>query len=419
MDTRSSSLAALLSEGSPFAAGLRPLLGAERWQRLCLGLTAEPPVSVRLNPGRRVSLAAEGTPVAWCRHGYWLTQRPAFTFDPLLHAGCYYVQEAASMVIDSVVSRLGLTAPVTCLDMCAAPGGKSTALCAALPAGSTVVSNEPLRPRAQVLAENMAKWGYAGSIVTNNYPADFAKAGLLFDIILVDAPCSGEGMFRKDPEAVSIWSQKKVAQCVALQRAILSTAWQCLRPGGTLIYSTCTLNHHEDEEQLLWLLQSAGAVVTPSLSELCQTAAGWGCLGSLLPGHAELPVLRFMPGFTRSEGLFVCAVQKSGWREATDPARLRAVAERQLQVLPLYALAEPGQQQAELDYPTAIAYLRGEAVVLPSHTQRGMVSVAYGGQPLGQAKNLGPRANNLYPKSWRIKSSHAPAEPPKAVRVER
>ena len=319
------------------------------------------------------------------------------------------------MVIDSVVASLQLTKPVTCLDLCAAPGGKSTALCAALPEGSIIVSNEPLKARAQVLAENMTKWGCPGSIVTNNYSADFAQAELLFDLILVDAPCSGEGMFRKDADAVKTWSEKKVRDCTALQRAILAVAWRCLRPGGTLIYSTCTLNTHENEEQLLWLVQAAGAEVPPYMEELCGAAVGWGCLGSLLPGHEELPVLRFMPGFTRSEGLCVCAVQRKGYREATDPERLRSVICKRLQTLPLHPLAEAGQPQVALDYASAIAYLRGEAVVLPADAPSGVVSVTYGGHALGQAKNLGPRANNLYPKPWRIKSSHVPASPPVIV----
>lgn len=312
------------------------------------------------------------------------------------------------MAVDHVVRSLALHAPVVALDLCAAPGGKSSALCAALPQGSTLVSNEPLRPRAQVLAENMAKWGYAGSVVTNSYPADFSRSGLLFDLILCDAPCSGEGMFRKDSDAVRTWSPKKVKQCADLQRDILAEAWRCLRPGGTLIYSTCTYNTLEDEEQLLWMADQLGAEPLP-------LEAQWGCLGSLLAGHEDLPVMRFVPGFTESEGLFLCAVRKRGEGSATDAPRLRKTLAKSLNVMdnPLAGLA--AAPLVDTDYATALAYLRGEAIALPADAPRGLVAVAYRGHALGLAKNLGPRANNLYPKPWRIKTTHLPTEPPRVV----
>lgn len=391
-----------------FTSGISRLLGAERWQRFAGAMAEEPPVSVRLNPQKSHALDCEGRRVPWCEGGYWLERRPAFTCDPLLHAGCYYVQEAASMAVDHVVRSLALHAPVVALDLCAAPGGKSSALCAALPQGSTLVSNEPLRLRAQVLAENMAKWGYAGSVVTNSYPADFSRSGLLFDLILCDAPCSGEGMFRKDSDAVRTWSPKKVKQCADLQRDILAEAWRCLRPGGTLIYSTCTYNTLEDEEQLLWMADQLGAEPLP-------LEAQWGCLGSLLAGHEDLPVMRFVPGFTASEGLFLCAVRKRGEGAATDAPRLRKTLAKSLNVMdnPLAGLA--AAPLVDTDYATALAYLRGEAIALPADAPRGLVAVAYRGHALGLAKNLGSRANNLYPKPWRIKTTHLPTEPPRVV----
>lgn len=391
-----------------FAASFSRLLGPDRWPRFADAMAEEPPVSIRLNPQKSRALDGEGQAVPWCEGGFWLAERPAFTCDPLLHAGCYYVQEAASMALDHVVRSLALDAPVLALDLCAAPGGKSSVLCAALPEGSTVVSNEPLHPRAMVLAENMAKWGYTGSVVTNCYPRDFARSGLLFDLILCDAPCSGEGMFRKDSDAVKTWSEKKVRQCADLQRDILADAWRCLRPGGTLVYSTCTFNTLEDEEQLVWMADQLGA-------ELLPLKAQWGCLGSLLEGHEDLPVMRFVPGFTRSEGLFLCAVRKVGHDAPSDAQRLHKVLAKSLHVVdnPLGDLASA--PRVEVDYPTALSYLRGEAMALPADAPRGLVAIAYRGRPLGPAKNLGTRANNLYPKPWRIKTTHLPQEAPRVV----
>jgi len=335
---------------------------------------------VRLNPSRFSApgsalspLSSLLSPLPWCPLGFYLTSRPQFTFDPLFHAGCYYVQEAASMFIDHVL-RQYVRRPVEMLDLCAAPGGKSTAALGALPQGSVLVSNEPVRQRCQVLRENIEKWGYPNCEVTNLYPADFRKNGRQFDVILCDVPCSGEGMFRKDPAAVGEWSLQNVEKCWRLQRDIVSEAWQCLRPGGLLIYSTCTFNTKENEENLQWILQTFEADILP-----LDTKPEWGITGSLLEGF-DAPVYRFIPGLTRSEGLFMAVVRKA---------------------------AEP---RVELSYNQAIAYLRGEALLLPADVPQGLVTLTFMGQALGQAKNLGGRANNLYPKPWRIKSTYIPKE---------
>ena len=350
-------------------------MGDERFACFMKALDEEPPVSIRLNPMKtHVSeCTVDNDPVPWCKFGLYLNQRPGYTFDPLLHAGCYYVQEAASMFIDHVIRQL-VRRPVAMLDLCAAPGGKSTAALAALPHGSTLVSNEPVRQRYQVLCENIEKWGYKNCEVTNLYPADFRKSGRLFDLILCDVPCSGEGMFRKDPQAIAEWSLQNVERCWRLQRDIVSDAWQCLRPGGLLIYSTCTYNIKEDEENVRWMRDELGAELLP-----VDTDAEWGITGSLLDEFDE-PVYRFIPGLTRSEGLFMAVSRK------------------------------PGETLVELTYEQAIAYLRGEAIVLPDGVPDGIVTVTFMGQPLGQVKNLGSRANNLYPKPWRIKSTHIPKD---------
>ncbi len=405
-----------------FIEEARRVMGETRYARFAAALCEEAPVSIRRNlkkcSGLDVKSAAGRVP--WCQEGYYLSERPAFTFDPLLHAGAYYVQEASSMFVDLVL-RQYVTQPVTMLDLCAAPGGKSTCARAALPEGSVLVSNEPVRQRAQVLMENMQKWGYADSIVTNSYPKDFRRSGQLFDVILCDVPCSGEGMFRKDPAAVVEWSWQHVEQCWRLQREIVGEAWQCLSDGGLLIYSTCTFNTLENEENVRWIVDELGAEVQP-----VTTGVGWGITGSLLPGF-DAPVYRFIPGLTCGEGLFVAVLRKPGrsaeWKSRLRLERLNVLYDGQpvpvvkgKTVIPAHAealLADFDRSRyplVELDYATAVSYLRSEAITLPAGTPTGFVAVTFLGQPLGFVKNIGNRANNLYPKEWRIKSTHIPEE---------
>ena len=241
---------------SSFEHTMRSLLG-EGYEAFREALLGEPAVSIRLNPAKWCG-AVGYEPVPWATDAYYLGERPAFTFDPLLHGGCYYVQEASSMFVEQAV-RQHLCEARVALDLCAAPGGKSTLLRSLLPDDCVLVSNEVMRPRAQVLAENMAKWGHPRCVVTSNYPADFTPLGETFDLILVDAPCSGEGMFRKDEVAVAEWSPENVAVCWQRQRDILTDIWPTLRPGGLLIYSTCTFNTAEDEENVRWMMQELGA----------------------------------------------------------------------------------------------------------------------------------------------------------------
>ena len=226
-----------MSLPAPFEASMRQLLG-DSYDSFREALLGEPAVSIRLNRSKCMC-TPEYEPVPWASDGYYLSERPSFTFDPWLHAGCYYVQEASSMFVEQAVKQHLADAHVA-LDLCAAPGGKSTLLRSLLPDECVLVSNEVMRPRAQVLAENITKWGHPRCIVTSNYPADFTPLSELFDLILVDAPCSGEGMFRKDEVAVAEWSPENVAVCRQRQRDILTDIWPTLRPGGLLIYSTCT-----------------------------------------------------------------------------------------------------------------------------------------------------------------------------------
>lgn len=472
-----------------FAHNTEQIMGRDLFGRFVRALDEEPPVSIRVNEKKGVGRPGNGEQVPWCASGYYLNSRPAFTFDPFLHAGCYYVQEASSMFVSRVLSQY-VAAPVSMLDLCAAPGGKTTAALSVLPAGSVLVSNEPVRQRANILAENVGKWGSPNVIVTNNYPADFVSSGIVFDVILCDVPCSGEGMFRKDDGAVGEWSAQNVESCARLQREIVECAWRCLRPGGLLIYSTCTFNTVENEENISWICDELCADVLPVNVE-----KEWGITASLLPGFNR-QVCRFIPGVTRGEGLFMAALRKpddggshksclsscssADGHSVSLPKKKKKAEQRQTNgraesirmpvewiaggssdymffkrgdvidavpcgMVDIYksTLSElkilsagvtvgrikgrdivPGAELAlstalnrnafptvELDYPAAISFLRRDAVSLPDDTPRGYVLVTYCGVALGFMKNIGNRANNLYPQEWRIKSSHVPGKP--------
>ena len=412
-----------------FTEKTRQLMGEERFERYLQSFEEDTPVSIRLNPmkaspnlskGREFQVL-DGERVPWCRHAYYLKKRPNFTMDPLFHAGCYYVQEASSMFLDEVLRQ---TSPIPsqggephssplgrlgeALDMCAAPGGKSTLLRAALPEDCVLYSNEPIRNRANILLENVTKWGYKNHIVTNNYPKDYRKSKMKFDLILCDVPCSGEGMFRKDEATIREWSPQNVEKCWQLQRDIVDDAWACLNAGGLLIYSTCTFNTKENEENIRYFLeQYEDMEVVPVAIQ-----PEWNITGSLLEGFNE-PVYRFIPGISKGEGLFMAVLRKS---LPPTPSKRRGRQEA------LNILTSPLRHQTsalshhtsdikvDLDYKSAISYLRGEALVLPEDTPRGEVTVCFQGHPLGPMKNIGTRANNLYPKEWRIRTTHIPNE---------
>ena len=452
-----------------FADYTRALMGEALYAVLERGMQEEAPVSVRLNPFKTDGKLEGSEPVPWCPWGYWLEDRPAFTFDPLLHAGLYYVQEASSMFVCEAVRQCaaqGLlpSGALLAADLCAAPGGKTTALRSVLPEGSLLFSNEPMKQRASILKENIIKFGHPDIIVTNNYPRDYRKTGLAFDLILTDVPCSGEGMFRKDAGAVDEWSVQNVEKCRQLQRSIVEDIWPCLKPGGMLIYSTCTFNAHEDEENVQWIADNLGADVIP-----LETPTAWNITGPLT---GTQPCCRFIPGRTHGEGLFMAVLRKhdeagdktrnsqagSGkakkgngehrkwlnpsfgpFAETEEKGTVRALplrwadiynnVKKQLHVIHAgialgtvkgrdlvpdvslalsTALNQKAFPEAELSYDDAIRYLRKEAVTLPADAPRGFTLVTYRQQPLGFVKNIGNRANNLYPQEWKIKSSHIP-----------
>ncbi len=400
---------------SEFEARTLEWMGEETYRALEAALQTESPVSIRVNRTKWSGEVA-GEPVLWASAGVYLSQRPTFTFDPLFHAGCYYVQEASSMFVEQVL-RTYITGPVVMLDLCAAPGGKSTHARSVLPVGSLLVANEVMRNRSQVLAENLIKWGNAEVVVTNNDPADFTSLTEVFDVVLADVPCSGEGMFRKDPVAVEEWSTDNVQVCWQRQRRILADIWPALKPGGLLIYSTCTYNREEDEENVAWIADELGAEILK-----VPVASEWGIIGNL--AGQDFPVYRFLPHRVEVRGTKVIAfpnVHLSEYDLFRQELKVvhAGVTIGELKgkdVIPDHSLAmstllnHDGFSRFELTYEQAIAYLRKEAITLDASVPRGYILLTYKNIPLGFAKNIGNRANNLYPQEWRIRSGYLPEE---------
>lgn len=371
-----------------FIEAIKQLLPTEA-EELLKALDTAPSIGVRLNRRKPGASFPDSSPVPWCDSGLYLSERPEFIFDPLLHAGAYYVQDPSSMVYETVVAKLLQKFPspyptLRLLDLCAAPGGKTTAIINAIPDGCEIIANEYSRKRLPALRENLERWGYPFTKVTNKDSAFFASQGEQFDIVAVDAPCSGEGMMRKEPVARTQWSHELVAQCASLQKEILKNASQALKPGGFLIYSTCTFNREENECNAQFINQEL------NLSPIdLNFPEDWNIHKGI---ETDLPVYRFMPHKTKGEGLFLAVFQKPGeW----IPSKI-------FQSAPIKDASYPS---VEVDKETAIRYLRGESIKLKEDAPKGIVTVSYLGFPLGEAKNIGSRANNLYPKSKRIKKA--------------
>lgn len=451
-----------------FIKQLQQLL-PEQWQSLAETITSsEPSASVRVNVAKTAAEADASCRVPWCETGFYLDERQQFTFDVDFQRGAYYVQDASSMFINHVIKQI-VTEPVRYLDLCAAPGGKTTTALGALPAGSLVVANEIVTLRANILKENVAKWGAPNCVVTNNSPKDFGRLKNFFDVIATDVPCSGEGMMRKDDEAVSQWSLSLVEECATRQRQIIDDIWSALRPGGYLIYSTCTYNREENERMVDYIISNYEAQSVP-----IQVDDNWKIHEAIA---SENHCYRFMPCFTRGEGLFVAVLRKPGEysaKEKNKPSKggkqvkqqppktleqwlkqsgeYAILADRddviampkvhqvaieqlksQLKVLlagvklgvikgkncvPAHELAlsqvlnDEAFNKCDVDYATAMTFLRGETIMLPSNVARGYVLLTYKGNPIGFVNNLGNRANNLIVKEWRVRSSHVPEQSP-------
>jgi 16S rRNA C967 or C1407 C5-methylase (RsmB/RsmF family)/NOL1/NOP2/fmu family ribosome biogenesis protein len=275
--------------------------------------------SVRLNPaktgGQLPSVFSDAAvAVPWTGMGFYLPERPSFTFDPLFHAGLYYVQEASSMFLEQAIKQLtDQSAPMKALDLCAAPGGKSTHIQSLLPAGSLLVSNEVIRARANVLRDNIVKWGAEQVVVTNNDPKDFTTLNGFFDLIVADAPCSGSGLFRRDPDAIGEWSPNNVQLCSQRQQRILADCWPSLKEDGLLIYSTCSYSTEEDELIMDWIAQDLQGENCPLIIQ-----PDWGIVETISQGGNR--GYRFWPDKVKGEGFFLACFRK---RSGEDPVRTK------------------------------------------------------------------------------------------------
>lgn len=437
---------------SAFLNSMRDLLGAE--VDTFLRAMEEPATTaVRLHPTKGQGLFPEGTPIPWSTQGRFLAKRPSFTLDPHLHAGAYYVQDASSQFVEACVLRareLGAFAerpiPVI-LDLCAAPGGKTTHLASLLPEG-VVWANEVVRHRASILVENIHKWGMPNVLVTSGDPRDLGKSPLMVDMLVVDAPCSGEGLFRKDPRAVEEWSPVHVTHCALRDRRILGDIWPLLRPGGFLLFSTCTWNREENEQVVTWIEEELGAqrmsvVGAEDAREsvyrfLPQHGAGEGFTCALLQKTGG--TVQLLPKVAYKEYLLARDLLLSHLQNAQEfvplllhdlvsavprsMAPLAAALER-FRIRPLSAGAPLAQQhghrqtlslhpmlahstvfvpaalhEVALSRDQALDYLRRRDVQVESG--EGRVVVTFAGNRLGFAKAQHSRLNSQYPMAYRI-----------------
>lgn len=445
-----------------FTERMRKQLGIEEAENLFKALDTASPVAIRLNPAKcgKDGIWSNGEEIEWSRYGRKLKERPSFTLDTAFHAGAYYVQEAASQFIDHLIAMEDLHGKRV-LDMCSAPGGKTTIYSTAVGEDGLVVANEYVRSRANILADNIRKWGMGNVLVTNNAPEHISQFEGWFDLVAVDAPCSGEGMFRKEEVAREDWSEDAVKMCAARQMSIVREAWQALKNGGLFIYSTCTFNEDEDEGVLRTFIEEVGEVFTPSQRVVIDES--WG----IVKGEVgAFQTFRFFPHKSDSEGLFVAIARKnepttqrtpkarkrvmqeidknsrkelSRWLKEADHYSFAMVADtiyayrteqfKATQALSenltaIYAGVAMGQifkgklkpdwalsqhicfernavATEEVDEARALDYLRKKDIAVGDMVE-GINLITHNERALGFAKKVGARCNNLYPNSLKI-----------------
>ena len=442
-----------------FMATMRQALGAEA-EELFAALDTESITSIRLNPAKPAP-TFDGDRVGWCEWGRYLNERPQFTLDPLLHAGAYYVQEAASQFVAHLLNGVDLKGR-RILDMCAAPGGKSTIYSSLVGDNGLVVANDISRSRALALADNVQRWGMGNVIVTCNEPRHIGDFENWFDVVAVDAPCSGEGMFRKMEEARNEWSPSAVNECAARQREIVAEAWRALRPGGILIYSTCTFNPSEDEGTVSWMNEAFSDELESF--EPIELLPEWGIISNSI---GAFQCFHFYPHKAKGEGLYAAIARKcEGKQTRTTPKARRKVfsplqksdikevanwinpeydiefrmvgdtiygynkevvndvthLSEVLNVLysgvamgqifkgrlkPEHSLAlfvgynENATHSTEVELDVALNYLRRHDIDASLFAD-GINRVMYKGVAIGFVKRIGQRCNNMYPKELRI-----------------
>lgn len=454
-------------------SSLQGVAGFDEQQFLAIHSRQEQVTSVRFNPIKLLAADQQDfvervvagsalsifKPVPWSVYGYYLKERPSFILDPLWHTGSYYVQEASSMFVEQALRQHADTfAPLRVLDACAAPGGKSTHLQSLLSKNSLLVSNEVIKTRVNILSENMTRWGASNVLVTSNDPKDFSPLGGFFDVLMVDAPCSGSGLWRREPEAIDEWSPANVQLCAERQQRILADLWPSLKEDGLLIYSTCSYSKKEDEEILDWL---CGAFEVESLPVALQEE--W----NIVPVHSEKHQAwgyRFYPYNVEGEGFFLACLRKKnglslslvkpkkalellpdkesglldkwiGQPEAFAFVRqqenIRAIPRhlledyhflsQQLRIrkagvaigqvmkndlvpeaeLALSSLLSAEVPFVELSREQALRYVRKEDLQMDTGL-KGWAVVGYEGSALGWVKVLSNRINNYFPKEWRV-----------------
>ena len=362
-----------------FRLCMRRQLGDAEAERLFSALDTEPVTSIRLNPAKPAQVF-EGERIGWSEYGRYLAMRPQFTLDALLHGGAYYVQEASSQFVGYLLRDLELEG-CRVLDMCAAPGGKSTIYSTLVGRRGLVVANDISRSRALALSDNVQRWGMGNVMVTCNQPSHIGAFEEWFDVVAVDAPCSGEGMFRKMDEARTEWTPSSPDMCAERQREILSEAWRALRPGGRLIYSTCTFNDREDEGVVEWLAEEFGDELQPI--ERVELSDAWGIVRSDI---GACQCFHFYPHRTRGEGFFAMVVRK---REGTQH-RASVKSRRKLFALP--AKSDIAELERWVDNPRDMTFRLVGDVVYGYHRDvvddvvalSESLSVIYSGVCMGQ-----------------------------------
>jgi 16S rRNA C967 or C1407 C5-methylase (RsmB/RsmF family)/NOL1/NOP2/fmu family ribosome biogenesis protein len=439
-----------------FQTQMQAVLGPKEYQDFLNALSSPAPISIRVNPKKSKKSWENYDGVKWHKNGVYLHERPSFTLDPSFQAGAYYVQEASSMLIGAAIAQaIDLTKPIMALDLAAAPGGKSTLLASLISAESILIANEVIKSRYQILRQNLIKWGYPNVVCTNQDSREFAPLNGAMDLVLLDAPCSGEGLFRKDPEAIGEWSPEHVQHCAARQRRIMADAAALLAPGGILLYSTCTYNDAENSDNVLWAQNNLGLkqvqLSFPSDWGLTARKAGFQAFPHRVNGEgfffallqketADAPEKTKNPtGFWKLLPAKQAPDLKNWLQNSSDfsffgsphgeLAAIPAFAQDKLQPLlptlkrwdpvfeigsfkgkdlvPAHALALSTALNEQVPHLAvelgqALQFLRKEQFPPAADSPKGWAVVQHEGYKLGWAKILPDRINNYYPKDWRI-----------------
>lgn len=450
---------------SKFLERMRGYFDTTAFEAFCAALEAPPVRAFRVNTDKTTAarllplLPFVSTPLPFAKNAYYATN-DKIGAHPAHHAGMLYMQDPGAI---STVAALPLEKGLRVLDLCAAPGGKSTQLASAIGREGVLVSNEYVTSRARILQGNIERMGITNTLVTNLDSAAVADFfGNYFDLVVVDAPCSGEGMLRKYEVAGEEWSEENVALCAARQRDILTNAAKCVAPGGRLLYATCTWSLDENEENVAWFLDSFPDF---SLSPVADCVTAVTADGISVKGHDLTACRRFYPHISPGEGQFIALLTRSNGAAATpipknnaqqlsraESDTVGAFLAQALQEIPEGRLCRLGDKvflcpdvplpprgifaagvcigtlvkgrlephhhlysaygrdfkrilPFSANDPRTAKYLAGEEIDAPElqNTQNGYAAVLYEGAPLGGGKHVAGKLKNHYPKGLRNK----------------